>query len=97
MRLVGGVELSADKRSKTPFDPKRLVGPKLVGFAQAEGLIVRPIGDVISICPPLVIKPAEIDELFDKLTKALDKSIRIREVVLESKSGGKSGDYQRER
>jgi cyclic pyranopterin phosphate synthase len=29
------------------------------------------------------------------MTKALDKSIRIREVVLVSKSGGKSGDYQR--
>ena len=73
--LVGGVELSADKRSKTPFDPKKLVGPKLVGFAQAGGLIVRPIGDVISICPPLVIKPAEIDELFDKLAVALDKTL----------------------
>ena len=75
MGLVGGVELSADKNSKTPFDPKKLVGPKLVGFAQAEGLIVRPIGDVISICPPLVIKPAEIDELFDKLEVALNKTI----------------------
>lgn len=31
------------------------------------------------------------------MTKALDKGIRIREVVLESKSGGKSGDYRRER
>jgi cyclic pyranopterin phosphate synthase len=31
------------------------------------------------------------------MTKALDKGIRIREVVLESKSGGKSGDYQRKR
>jgi cyclic pyranopterin phosphate synthase len=29
------------------------------------------------------------------MTKALDKGIRIREVVLESKSGGKSGDYKR--
>jgi cyclic pyranopterin monophosphate synthase len=29
------------------------------------------------------------------MTKALDKSIRIREVVLLSKSGGKSGDYRR--
>jgi len=29
------------------------------------------------------------------MTKALDKGIRIREVVLLSKSGGKSGDYQR--
>jgi cyclic pyranopterin phosphate synthase len=29
------------------------------------------------------------------MTKALDKSIRIREVVLLRKSGGKSGDYHR--
>ena len=29
------------------------------------------------------------------MTKALDKGIRIREVVLESKSGGKSGNYKR--
>ena len=29
------------------------------------------------------------------MTKALDKSIRIREVLLLSKSGGKSGDYTR--
>ena len=29
------------------------------------------------------------------MTKALDKGIRIREVVLESKTGGKSGDYKR--
>ena len=29
------------------------------------------------------------------MTKALDKGIRIREVVLLSKSGGKSGDYLR--
>ena len=29
------------------------------------------------------------------MTKALDKSIRIREVMLVSKSGGKSGNYRR--
>jgi len=30
------------------------------------------------------------------MTKALDKGIRIREVVLMRKSGGKSGEYRRE-
>jgi cyclic pyranopterin phosphate synthase len=30
------------------------------------------------------------------MTKALDKGIRIREVVLLSKRGGKTGDYQRQ-
>ena len=29
------------------------------------------------------------------MCKALDKGIRIREVQLRSKSGGKSGDYKR--
>jgi cyclic pyranopterin phosphate synthase len=29
------------------------------------------------------------------MTKALDKSIVIRAIQLESKSGGKSGDYRR--
>jgi 4-aminobutyrate--pyruvate transaminase len=48
----------------------------VVRNAEAEGLIVRFIaGDVISICPPLIIKPAEIDELFDKLARALDKTL----------------------
>ncbi|MEN3380737.1 MAG: 4-aminobutyrate---pyruvate transaminase, partial [Hyphomicrobiales bacterium] len=75
MGMVGGLELSADKRSKTPFDPKKMVGAQVVKHAQDEGLIVRPIGDTISICPPLVIKPAEIDELFDKLAVALDKAL----------------------
>ncbi len=32
--------------------------------------------------------------VYDML-KALDKSIEIREIVLERKSGGKSGDYRR--
>lgn len=31
------------------------------------------------------------------MTKALDKGIRIREIVLLRKSGGKSGDYRRPR
>jgi cyclic pyranopterin phosphate synthase len=30
------------------------------------------------------------------MCKALDKGIEIREVVLQKKSGGKSGDYHRD-
>jgi 4-aminobutyrate--pyruvate transaminase len=76
MGLVGALELAADKRAKMPFDPKKGVGAQVVNHAQAEGLIVRYMGgDIISICPPMIIKPAEIDELFDKLTRALDKTL----------------------
>jgi len=73
--LVGGIELVADKRSKRSFDPKAAVAPAVVGFAQEEGLIVRFLaGDIVSICPPLIITPQEIDELFDRLGRALDRA-----------------------
>ena len=73
--LVGGIELVADKRSKRSFDPKAAVAPAVVGFAQEEGLIVRFLaGDIVSICPPLIITPQEIDELFDRLGRALDSA-----------------------
>ena len=76
MGLVGALELAGDKRAKKPFDPKKGVGAAVVRNAEAEGLIVRVIsGDIISVCPPLIIKPAEIDELFDKLGRALDKTL----------------------
>lgn len=74
--MVGAIELTSDKRAKKPLDPKRGVGAQVVRHAEAEGLIVRFIaGDVVSVCPPLIIKPAEIDELFDKLTTALNKTL----------------------
>ncbi len=73
--MIGGVELVADKRSKRSFDPQHSVGGRAVQFAEAEGLIVRSVmGDVLTLCPPLVISPAEIDDLFDRLTRALDKT-----------------------
>jgi len=38
-------------------------------------LIVRALtGDVISLCPPLVISDSEIDDLFDRLTRTLDRT-----------------------
>jgi 4-aminobutyrate--pyruvate transaminase len=30
---------------------------------------------VLTLCPPLIITAGEIDELFDRLTRALDKTL----------------------
>ncbi len=72
MGLVGGVELVADKASKRAFDPKQFVGARAAAHVQDEGLITRPIGDTIALCPPLIISEAEIDEMFDCLERGLD-------------------------
>ena len=73
--LIGGLEIVADKRSKRQYDPKAGVAARCVAFAQSEGLIVRPLaGDRVAVCPPLIITPDEIDALFNRLTRALDKT-----------------------
>ena len=75
MGLIGGLEIVADKGSKRQYEVKRGVAAKCVGFAQAEGLIVRSLsGDRIALCPPLIITEEEIGELFDRLTRALNRT-----------------------
>jgi 4-aminobutyrate--pyruvate transaminase len=71
--LIGALEMVADKATKRAFDPKQAVAAKVVAFAQQEGLIVRAIGDAVAVCPPLVISSEEIDALFDRLARALDR------------------------
>jgi 4-aminobutyrate---pyruvate transaminase len=74
--LIGGVELVADKKTKRAFAPEHAVGARAVAFAETEGLIVRSVlGDVITLSPPLVITAAEVDALFDRLARALDKTL----------------------
>jgi len=74
--LIAGVELVADKDAKTPFDPSQMVAQRLGRIAEEEGLIVRPLpGERFAICPPLVISEDEIDELFARLSKALDRTL----------------------
>jgi 4-aminobutyrate--pyruvate transaminase len=74
--LIGAVELVADKAAKKNFDPARQAGATLANFCQDEGLIVRALlGDRVALCPPLVITEAEIGELFDRLERALAKSL----------------------
>jgi len=73
--LVGGVELVAGKKSKQAFDPKRGVALRAVNFAQQESLISRAIaGETLSICPPLTIADDEMDEMFARLGRALDRT-----------------------
>jgi 4-aminobutyrate--pyruvate transaminase len=74
--LIGGVELVKDKRTKASFDPRQGVGAKVNTFAQEEGLISRSIaGDTLALCPPLVITAEQINAMFDRMERALDRGL----------------------
>jgi 4-aminobutyrate---pyruvate transaminase len=73
--LVGAAEVMRDKAKKLAFQPKDGVGLTVGKFAGENGLICRPIGDAVCMCPPLVITSGQIDELFDKVQKSLDDTL----------------------
>jgi 4-aminobutyrate--pyruvate transaminase len=72
--LVGAVELVADKATKQPFELTQGVGAYLGKRAEANGLIVRPLGDSIAFAPPLVIAAAEIEEMLESFGRALEET-----------------------
>lgn len=73
--LLGGVELVADKKTKRSFAADKTVAQVCANFAQEEGIFTRAmISDRLAFCPPLIITEAEINEMFDRFTRALDKT-----------------------
>jgi 4-aminobutyrate--pyruvate transaminase len=71
--LIGGLEIVSDKKTRAQYDPSEKAAPKVFDKALEEGLVVRALpGDAIGVCPPLIITPEQIDDLFDRLERAFD-------------------------
>lgn len=73
--LLGAIELVADKATKRSFDVKAGIGAAVQKAAEKNGLIIRALGgDIIAFCPPLIVKEADIDDIFDRIERALDET-----------------------
>lgn len=78
--LFRGVELVADRTTKTPFDPKHGVAGKVKKAAFAEGLICYPmpgardgrVGDHVLLAPPFIASESELDGLVEMLATAIE-------------------------
>ena len=71
--LIGGVELVKDKAAKTPFDLSEGVAKRMYKLMLAEGLIARPILNMIAFSPPLILSNDDADEIVARFARALDK------------------------
>lgn len=74
--LMGVVELVENKESLALFDASKGMGAKCADCLAEAGLIVRFVGDRVIVCPPLVITQAEIEDLFERFRKGLDKTLK---------------------
>ena len=81
--LFLGLELVEDRESKTPFAPERRLNAGLKKAAFARGLVCYPMGgtldgrqgDHVLLAPPFILEDAQIGEIVDKLSGALDDAL----------------------
>ncbi len=66
-----GIELVADKKAKGPFPPQEKTGIRVILEARKRGAIIRPLGDVIVIMPPLSITEGELEELLEVIYQSI--------------------------
>jgi len=71
--LIGGIELVADKQAKTPLGSVGNLGGQAAAAFLKNGLISRNIGDTLAFCPPMIITPAQIDDMMAIVKKSLDE------------------------
>jgi adenosylmethionine-8-amino-7-oxononanoate aminotransferase len=66
-----GIELCADPRGGRPYDPALRMGHQVTLEARARGAIVRPLGDVVVLMPPLAIEPDVLEELVETVSDSI--------------------------
>jgi adenosylmethionine---8-amino-7-oxononanoate aminotransferase len=70
---MAGIELVSDKASKRPFPPGERVGARVCRLARQRGVLLRPLGDVVVVMPPLAIDLDLLDRLGSVLYNCLEE------------------------
>ncbi len=81
--LFQGLELVAERDGKAPFPAEAKLHARIKKAAMQEGLLCYPMGgtldgrrgDHILLAPPFILEEAQLDELVDKLQRAIDQAI----------------------
>ena len=69
-----GIELVADKKNREPFPVARRTGHRVILEARKLGAILRPLGDVLILMPPLCITTEELESLCRIASEAIERA-----------------------
>ena len=67
-----GIELVADRPSRTPFPASQRVGAQVCMTAREDEVLLRPLGDVVILMPPLSIEEDELAQICEAVAHGLD-------------------------
>jgi adenosylmethionine-8-amino-7-oxononanoate aminotransferase len=61
--MIAGIELVKDRQIKEPYPPQERIGCRVILEARKRGALLRPLGDIIVIMPPLSINMEQLKRL----------------------------------
>ena len=61
--LMVGIELVSDRKTRQAYAASERIGMRVIRYAREHGVILRPLGNVIVLMPPLSISADELDRL----------------------------------
>lgn len=70
-----GIELVRDKRTKKPYPLKEKMGWKVCYRARQKGLLIRPLGNVVVLMPPLGISRQELQKMIHIITESIIETV----------------------
>jgi adenosylmethionine-8-amino-7-oxononanoate aminotransferase len=73
--LIGAIELVRDKTSKEPYPWEEKRGMRVCDYARSKGVLLRPLGNVIVIMPPLSITLEQLDKILGAVERGINKVI----------------------
>ncbi len=73
--LMAGIEIVEEKSAEKSYDPALRTGKKICLRLRSQGLLLRPLGDVLVVMPPLSITANEIKNLTEKIEDAIRTQI----------------------
>ena len=68
-----GIELIRDKTTRSPYDPKLRMGAEVCQRIRKHGVILRPLGDVIVMMPPLAMGLAELQTIVTAIIQEVSR------------------------
>jgi adenosylmethionine-8-amino-7-oxononanoate aminotransferase len=66
-----GIELVKNEETKEPYPLRDKIAIKVINEARKNGVILRPLGNVIVLMPPLSISEDELSTLLDTVRKSI--------------------------
>ncbi len=66
-----GIELVKNKETRAPFPLTARIGHKVAMECRKQGLLIRPIGNVLALIPPLSIVESELRSIISIIQKSL--------------------------